>query len=66
MPVSFRTRHLSSHRIALSTLKLCLFACLVVFVLLPLLFKYSVTLQRGILFLTFSKFTISFQNLELY
>ncbi|CAD7088179.1 unnamed protein product [Hermetia illucens] len=40
-------------RIAYGSLKLSLLCCFIVFVILPLLFKYSVSLQRNILFLTF-------------
>ncbi|KAI9577649.1 lysophosphatidylserine lipase ABHD12 isoform X1 [Glossina fuscipes] len=39
--------------ISLTTVQICLAAFGLIFVILPLIFRYSVTLQRGILFLTF-------------
>lgn len=43
-------------RISIGTLKLCLIGSLILFVLIPFIFKYSTWLQQGILFLTFSKY----------
>ncbi|XP_058986454.1 lysophosphatidylserine lipase ABHD12 isoform X1 [Musca domestica] len=39
--------------ISLVTVQICLLAFSLVFIVFPLVFRYSVTLQRGILFLTF-------------
>ncbi|KAI8116891.1 hypothetical protein FF38_06700 [Lucilia cuprina] len=39
--------------ISLATVQICLIGFSVVFIVLPLIFRYSVTIQRGILFLTF-------------
>ncbi|XP_055705023.1 lysophosphatidylserine lipase ABHD12 isoform X2 [Phlebotomus papatasi] len=39
--------------ISLVTLKVCLVGFVVLFIILPLIFRFCVTLQRGILFLTF-------------
>ncbi|XP_030378350.1 lysophosphatidylserine lipase ABHD12 isoform X2 [Scaptodrosophila lebanonensis] len=47
-----RRRHFFK-RVGLATLQICMLFFLLLFVLLPLVFRYSVTLQRGILFLTF-------------
>lgn len=43
-------------RITVTTLKLCLIGSIILFVIIPFIFKYSLKLQQGILFLTFSKF----------
>lgn len=43
-------------RISLCTLKVLLLVTFVVFVLLPIIFKYNIALQRNILFLTFIKY----------
>lgn len=45
----------SIFRISVGTFKLCLVGSVILFVVIPLIFKHSLTLQQGILFLTFSK-----------
>ncbi|XP_017491695.1 PREDICTED: monoacylglycerol lipase ABHD12 isoform X2 [Rhagoletis zephyria] len=40
-------------RISLAVVQLCMLVFLIIFVGFPLVFRYSITLQRGILFLTF-------------
>ncbi|KAH8400729.1 hypothetical protein KR009_000675 [Drosophila setifemur] len=42
--------------VGLRSLQACLLIFFLIFVLLPLVFRYSVTLQRGLLFLTFIKY----------
>lgn len=49
-------------RISLATVQLCLFVFLIVFVIFPIIFRYSIKLQRGILFLTFITYP---KNLDL-
>ncbi|XP_017120545.1 lysophosphatidylserine lipase ABHD12 isoform X2 [Drosophila elegans] len=50
------TRRRQLKRVGLRSLQACLLIFFVIFVVLPLIFRYSVTLQRGILFLTFIKY----------
>ncbi|XP_055317006.1 lysophosphatidylserine lipase ABHD12 isoform X2 [Sitodiplosis mosellana] len=40
-------------RISIATLKLCLIGSIIIFIVLPFIYKYSPVLQRGVLFLTF-------------
>ncbi|XP_073848385.1 lysophosphatidylserine lipase ABHD12 isoform X5 [Musca autumnalis] len=49
----FTRRRTFIKRISLVTVQICLLAFSLVFIVFPLVFRYSVTLQRGILFLTF-------------
>lgn len=44
-----------SRRICLATCKICILVFVIIFIVLPLIFKFSFALQKGILFLTFSK-----------
>jgi len=50
------------HRVGLPFLIIALVVFFAFFVILPLAFRFSVTLQRGILFLTFSKFVFDVPN----
>ncbi|XP_031621471.1 lysophosphatidylserine lipase ABHD12 isoform X2 [Contarinia nasturtii] len=40
-------------RISIATLKLCIIGSVIIFLVLPFIYKYSPVLQRGVLFLTF-------------
>ncbi|XP_017077266.1 lysophosphatidylserine lipase ABHD12 isoform X2 [Drosophila eugracilis] len=50
------TRRRQLKRVGLRALQACLLIFFVIFVILPLIFRFSVTFQRGILFLTFVKY----------
>ena len=43
------------HRITLLTAELLIFGFIIVFVVLPFIYKYSISWQRGLMFLTFGK-----------
>ncbi|XP_039445422.1 lysophosphatidylserine lipase ABHD12 isoform X2 [Culex pipiens pallens] len=51
MLLSIRRRLL--RRICLATCKICILVFVIIFIVLPLIFKFSFALQKGILFLTF-------------